>query len=944
MTELESSITDFFSKIPVGGNVGVWCALRKQQNSVLYANYSVGNERNEFCLFFGDNLENFCAQYLADNEDEPTTKTWKCFSSDTLFFQSEDLLSLIQEENRVARETGHTRVRLVFLCPPHVFNGFNTPSWKTFFELLAASEFSLLCLYQVSKRLSKIPVEIFRHNGTIVWPRACELPRFLFPSLKKFKRRRREKFMLALFRVLHDSSKSISQAKRILRLIQRHAAVRGVVLRFKMDSRFSVIDFVGLPSNFSCGNQDFSISRNENGTQETLNPPGFECFCSDVICGRVKLLKGLVTERGAFWTNSMTELLKRFHETELPTPIRGVCQEEGFESVALIPLRMNQETIGLLQFHDPRKNLFSLEKILFFEEIATALAISLQRVQMLRELENSRMDLSKKVAQQTLELEQANQSLEKALSEKNEALKALSFNETRLRAIIEQNPLGIYLSDPKQPWIPEYANPQSVKFLGFTALDLQKNPNIWLESIHPDDRERVKTFKNSYPREADEVQVEYRVILPEGVVWLLDQSLVVSHGPEGRKMIQGFLLDMTSRKIAELEVKTAKERAEAANRAKSIFLASMNHDLRTPLNSILGFTDLLTAQFFGQVNEKQLEYLKFIENSGNQLLTLINDILEITRVDSGFINIEIAPIKPLEIVVEVINSLKWLVEKRGLKTEQRWSGDFPEVKGDRQKIRQVLSIFLKGAIQVSPGGSTVLISMEKLEKSVIFSVQDKGGGISQEHLDSVFSSFVPMDVNAPENSEGMGIGRELCKRLIDLHHGEIGVESQIGAGSRFWFSLPLMERSQISPVGETKTEDKNREVTLSRILIVDDVQSNLTLMASILGISGHEVLIARDGEQAIIQAKRSSPDLVFLDLKLPGMNGGQVLSQIRRIEGLENIPIIAYTASANPETRGKIMKEGFSEVLSKPINSAAVFSLLEKFLPTKNSCDHPRQP
>ena len=293
---------------------------------------------------------------------------------------------------------------------------------------------------------------------------------------------------------------------------------------------------------------------------------------------------------------------------------------------------------------------------------------------------------------------------------------------------------------------------------------------------------------------------------------------------------------------------------EAASRHKSEFLASMSHELRTPLNAIIGFSQVLREEMFGPVNEKQAEYLDDIVSSGNHLLSLINDVLDLSKVEAGQVELEVGPFSLREALERGVVMVRERATEDGVQVELSAGPEVDVVEGDERRIKQVIFNLLSNAVKFTPTGGEVDVSAMRVNGEVRVSVADTGPGIAPEDHERIFEEFQQTDAGL-EQLEGTGLGLALSKRLVELHGGRIWLESELGKGSTFVFTLPA--RVDGAMTGE-------------RILVVEDNEKNMKLFRDVLSATGYRTLEATTGGEAVELATEQAPDLVLMDIQMPG--------------------------------------------------------------------------
>ncbi len=383
-------------------------------------------------------------------------------------------------------------------------------------------------------------------------------------------------------------------------------------------------------------------------------------------------------------------------------------------------------------------------------------------------------------------------------------------------------------------------------------------------------------------------------------------------------------------KIRSMELMNAKEEAEKANRTKSEFLSSMSHELRTPLNAILGFTDLLQGKFFGPLNDKQLGYVSQIDESGKHLLSLITDLLDMTKIEAGKMHLQLESFPPQELFDASLALMKPKLAEKNFEVKSSVDPSLNKMTGDLRKCKQIMLNLLSNAVKYTPENGRIEVNASQYEDLIRITVSDSGIGISPEDQIKIFSEFEQVNRVRDEALGGTGIGLALTRRLVELHGGEIGVESD-SKGTTFWFSLPL---KIIKHEEKNKKTESHTMLTFKgrQILAVEDNEVNLAMLLDMLHTHDHQVLVARNGQEAIELAEANNPELILMDIRMPVMDGLEATRRLRKIKRFSKIPIIALTASVGDDGRDKCLEAGCTEHLAKPIQSRELFETINPFL------------
>lgn len=373
---------------------------------------------------------------------------------------------------------------------------------------------------------------------------------------------------------------------------------------------------------------------------------------------------------------------------------------------------------------------------------------------------------------------------------------------------------------------------------------------------------------------------------------------------------------------------------EEANRHKTRFLSAMSHELRTPLNAILGFSDLLAGQHFGDINEKQMKYVRQIETSGKHLLELINDLLDVAKIDAGAMELTLTSFDLCKAAEETLSMLSTQINQKGIRTSILADPNLPKVYGDIRKIRQIFLNLLSNAVKyTATNNGQIDIRLECPGNYFRCTVIDNGLGIEEQDQSKIFSEFYQANRRRDEVLGGTGIGLALTRRLVEIHGGEIGVTSLPGEGSSFYFTLPMKEeRKIIQPVAPVATTKPRQLISGARILVVEDNEVNRAMIIDMLGIHEHKVFVATNGQEALTMAEKCDPELIFMDIRMPVMDGMEATRNLRTKPKFKDLPIIALTASVEPFTRRMCKEAGCTDHLAKPVQSHELFEVIEREL------------
>jgi two-component system, sensor histidine kinase len=409
-----------------------------------------------------------------------------------------------------------------------------------------------------------------------------------------------------------------------------------------------------------------------------------------------------------------------------------------------------------------------------------------------------------------------------------------------------------------------------------------------------------------------------------------------------KHMVQAIIRDISDKKIAEKQLRQAKEHAEKARTTQSEFLSLMSHEIRTPLNAVVALTDLLLQD---KLNKEQKENLDSVKVSAKHLLGLIDDILDFNKIDSGNIQFEETEFEIRALVKDLYKTLLPKATEKDIDFSYSVSDDVPDVLiGDTLRLKQILYNLLSNAIKFTEEGFVQLIIERKNEfrndERVLFIVEDTGIGIKDDKLDAIFEKFTQAEVSTSRKYGGSGLGLTICKKLVELQGGEIKAQSQAGKGSKFSFFVPLgIGKPIIANITETKSPGGSPDISDMKILLAEDDKMNQYVARKLIEKKWRaKLVVVDDGEMALRELEKNDYDLVLMDLLMPGMDGYQTTRQIRQNPNskIKNplIPIIALTADAFTETKKKAFDAGIDDFISKPFDYNNLLEKISKYKKT----------
>ncbi|MBI1396717.1 MAG: PAS domain S-box protein [Betaproteobacteria bacterium] len=459
------------------------------------------------------------------------------------------------------------------------------------------------------------------------------------------------------------------------------------------------------------------------------------------------------------------------------------------------------------------------------------------------------------------------------------------------------------------------------RLTGFPASDfLGPDARVgYLDLVHPDDRDAVTTEIGTALREERPYRIEYRLVRRDGsTCWMWGSGRIVHTDQRSGRWLDGVIIDITDRHHMEEALRESRDRAELAAESRAAFLANMSHEIRTPMNAILGFTDVLLQSSLDDTQRRRLET---VQGSARSLLRLLNDVLDAARLDKGAIELCFGDFDLAALVADVRATFGPDADRKGIALVHAWDDTLPRlVHGDELRVRQILVNLVSNGIKFTEHG-TVSIDVGREGQEIHIRIRDTGIGVAPDRLEAIFEPFTQADASTTRRYGGTGLGTTICRQLVDLMGGSIRAESTPGSGSTFHVVLPLRAAAGIRD--DTRREPDAARLPPLRILCVDDVPENLELLEIMLSARGHTVLTAADGQAAVEIASREHPDLVLLDLHMPGMGGCEACTLIRaRERGRDQapVPVIALSASVLAPDRDAAMAAGMNGFATKPVD------------------------
>jgi len=533
------------------------------------------------------------------------------------------------------------------------------------------------------------------------------------------------------------------------------------------------------------------------------------------------------------------------------------------------------------------------------------------------------------------------------ITERKQAQEALQNNEAQLSFLFAESPVVTYNCEAHGDFACTFISENVKKLFGYEPESFLNEPRFWINGIHPDDLQHVFNelellFKHGYHTHV------YRFRKRDGsYCWVEDGLRLIYDNAGIPKEIVGYWANIDERKQAESALIEAKEAAEKANQAKSEFLSSMSHELRTPLNAILGLAQLY--EYDNNLQPKHKLNAKEIYKAGEHLLSLINDVLDLAKIEAGHIDLSMERVALRKVLDDCIILTQPLLLSRGILLEldaQQCNDLYVFV--DYTRLKQVMLNLMSNAVKYNRQNGKIMINCATgSENSIRISVTDTGQGLTEDKVARLFQPFSRLGAEFSE-VEGTGIGLMITKQLVEMMGGNIGVESVPGKGSRFWVELKIashqqpedtQEKINTAPESASLSNISRKNIETNRILIAEDNKANQEVLRQQLDILGYQADIASNGQQAWEWWQSNKYDLLLTDIHMPEMNGLQLTDSIRKAEtsSYDHTPIIVISANAMDGEAQRCMEAGMDGFIAKPINLNDLQRTLEKWLPKDES-------
>jgi PAS domain S-box-containing protein len=499
-----------------------------------------------------------------------------------------------------------------------------------------------------------------------------------------------------------------------------------------------------------------------------------------------------------------------------------------------------------------------------------------------------------------------------------------------------------------------YISSGCAELFGISSEVIMADSSCLLEKLHPDD---VSLFQQIVAESAQNMtskQWEGRAVMSSGEIKWIRSVSRPERQADGAIVWDGVMLDITDLKQAETNLYQANERLELTNselqqatRLKDEFLATMSHELRTPLNAILGMSEALQDEVFGSLNSRQINSISTIEKSGEHLLSLINDLLDVSKISAGKLELNITEVSLADLCKSSLVFIKQKAFEKQIQLDTHLPANLDRIFVDERRMRQVLINLLSNAVKFTPNGGAIALFISVKSPAVChqtegyslcFAISDTGIGIASDDIPKLFQPFIQVDSNLNRKYEGTGLGLVLVKQIVELHGGFVSIDSEVGKGSCFSIMLP---QTDLKSMSESLDSHPSESIAASSpvdapiaplILLAEDNELNVNTFSSYLIAKGYRTIVANNGREAIALYQSQQPDLILMDVQMPDLDGIAAIEYIRQQSTQIRPPIIAITALAMAGDREKCLAAGANKYITKPLKLRELYQAIQECL------------
>ncbi|MDK1030050.1 MAG: PAS domain-containing protein, partial [Anaerolineae bacterium] len=596
-----------------------------------------------------------------------------------------------------------------------------------------------------------------------------------------------------------------------------------------------------------------------------------------------------------------------------------------------VPFLIGDKVIGSITVESEKEDAFTIQDERFLITLANQAAVSFENAQLYHQLQQ---ELNERARTED-EIRKLNTELEQRVAERTSEIKA-----AHQRMELAASAAGIGVWERKAGSDEQYWDERMHHIYGTSPDKFTPTISEWKKFVYPEDQQILEDKVAQAIEHKLPYEHEYRIVTADGSLRHISSHAIVLYNEQNKftEMI-GVNVDVTTLKRAEDTLRLANTELERALRVKDEFLTNMSHELRTPLNAILGLSESLGEQIAGPLNEKQLRYIQTISESGHHLLELINDILDLARIEAEQIVPEVNKVDIHQVCKTSTRMIKQMAHNKGQEVTIKIDDKIELIWADERRLKQMIVNLLSNAVKFTPQGGKlgIKVDVEQATNNILITVWDNGIGISNKDQKRLFKPFVQLDSSLSRESTGSGLGLALVSQMARLYGGRLAVDSAPDKGSRFTITLPWKPAQQSSPKATVKTKevptapvqsDRNGQT----ILIVEDTDEIVMMIKDYLELIGYHIFVAKNGVDGIKKTRQIHPDLILMDVMMSGMDGLEATRKIRSEAAIADIPIIGMTALAMPEDRDRCLAAGMNDYLSKPINLNKLASIIDGYL------------
>jgi PAS domain S-box-containing protein len=570
------------------------------------------------------------------------------------------------------------------------------------------------------------------------------------------------------------------------------------------------------------------------------------------------------------------------------------AKSESIRSILVVPLILRDTPIGVMRLYTGEVHEFGEDEIGFIVAIANLGAIAIENAKLYQALKEEVGDLTEDVNEMADRLHESRLQVARQMD-------ALSYEKNRLETILASMGEGVVVTDPEYKVL--LVNTAAELLLDFHRQEYMSKDGDLILPVSKIDLEKM---------------------LADGSEATPITPIVRKYKDKVLNILVSLIRDESGQPFGAVSLLRDITQQAAIEEMKTEFISVVSHELRTPLTPIKGYIDLLLEGDAGDLTDEQKDYLTIVETNTDRLVALVNDLLDISKIEAGKIDLEPKPMDMAEALRDVIEFHRKQIESRGLTLFEAIPPGLPWVKADRARITQVLNNLVSNAYKYTPGGGSITISTVPDGDYLEIVVADTGVGISKEDLKKLFTKFFRAKNPATKGTSGTGLGLAIVKSIVEKHQGEIWVESEPGKGSSFHFTLLLAE-----PLPRIQKPQTTSRHGTKRILVIDGDKDIARMIQRQLGRVGYQVILAQTGDKAIALTLKEHPNLITMDIQIPGKNGYEVIEILKDNPLTCDIPIVVVSVGVNEE---KISKLDVAATLGKPIDEDAFLSTVERVL------------